>query len=111
MVTVWWYAARSGIQESMNQVGQEVTRRNVNVQPTLTIPPRFALRVTVTMDLVLRPYQPLFFSEDQSNERVEHKQTSTWAITEDGYGQGLDYAATHAEIGARLLRCLALADV
>ena len=46
----------------MNQVGQEITKRNLNVQPTLTIRPGFPVNVMVTKDLVLRPYQPLIFS-------------------------------------------------
>lgn len=54
-------AARSSAQESVNQVGQEITKRNLNVQPTLTIRPGFPVRAMVAKDLVLRPYQPLFF--------------------------------------------------
>jgi type IV secretion system protein TrbI len=44
-----------------NQVGQEITKRNASIQPTLTIRPGFSMRVMVSKDLVLRPYQPLFF--------------------------------------------------
>lgn len=55
-------SARQSAQESINQVGQELTRRNLNVQPTLTIRPGFPVRVIVSRDLVLRPYQPLFIS-------------------------------------------------
>jgi type IV secretion system protein VirB10 len=54
-------AARGSVQDSVNQVGQEITKRNLNVQPTLTIRPGFPVNVMVTKDLVLRPYQPLFF--------------------------------------------------
>lgn len=43
-------------QESVNQVGQQITRRNLNVQPTLTVRPGFPVRVIVNKDLVLRPY-------------------------------------------------------
>lgn len=43
-------------QESANQVGQQLTRRNLNVQPTLTVRPGFSVRVIVNKDLVLRPY-------------------------------------------------------
>src|SRR4030095_596410 len=53
-------SARQSAQESINHVGQELTRRNLNVQPTLTIRPGFPVRVIVSRDLVLRPYQPLF---------------------------------------------------
>lgn len=54
-------AARDSAQDTVNQVGQEIVRRNLNVQPTLTIRPGFPMRVMVNKDLVLRPYQPLFF--------------------------------------------------
>lgn len=54
-------ATREGLQDSVNQVGQEITKRNLSVQPTLTIRPGFLMRVMVSKDLMLRPYQPLFF--------------------------------------------------
>lgn len=54
-------ATREGAQDAVNQVGQEITKRNMSVQPTLTIRPGFPMRVMVNKDLVLRPYQPLFF--------------------------------------------------
>lgn len=57
-------AGRDGLQDSVNQVGQEMTRRNLNVQPTLTARPGLAVRVIVNRDLVLRPYQPLFFQRE-----------------------------------------------
>jgi len=53
-------SARQSVQDSINQVGQELTRRNLNVQPTLTIRAGYPVRVIVSKDLVLRPYQPLF---------------------------------------------------
>ena len=54
-------ATREGAQDAVNQVGQEITKRNMSVQPTLTIRPGFPMRVMVSKDLVLRPYQPLIF--------------------------------------------------
>jgi len=48
-------ALRQGAANSMNQVGQEVVSRNLDVQPTLTIRPGFPVRVMVTRDLVLEP--------------------------------------------------------
>jgi type IV secretory pathway VirB10-like protein len=59
-------AARQGAQDTVNQVGQEITKRNVSLQPTLTIRPGFAMRVMVNKDLILRPYQPLFFQRRAS---------------------------------------------
>ena len=54
-------AGRDGLQDSVNQVGQEMTRRNMNIQPTLTARPGLPVRVIVNRDLALRPYQPLFY--------------------------------------------------
>ncbi len=38
-----------------------MTRRNLNIQSTLTERPGLPVRVIVNRDLILRPYQPLFF--------------------------------------------------
>ena len=54
-------AGRDSLQDSVNQIGQEVTRRNLSIQPTLTARPGLPMRVIVNRDLILRPYQPLFF--------------------------------------------------
>ncbi|ENC9813155.1 TrbI/VirB10 family protein, partial [Pseudomonas aeruginosa] len=59
-------AGRDSAQDSINQVGQEITRRNMDIQPTLTIRPGLPVRVIVNRDLVLRPYQPLFFNRGAS---------------------------------------------
>jgi len=55
-------AGRDSAQDSINQVGQEMTRRNLNIQPTLTTRPGLPVRIIVNRDFVLRPYQPLFFN-------------------------------------------------
>lgn len=49
-------ALRRGAGDSLNQTGQQVVRRNLNIQPTLTIRPGFPVRVIVNRDLVLEPY-------------------------------------------------------
>ena len=54
-------AGRDSAQDSINQVGQEMTRRNMNIQPTLTERPGLPVRIIVNRDLVLRPYQPSFY--------------------------------------------------
>ena len=59
-------AARQGMQDTVNQVSQEITKRNMSIQPTLTIRPGFPMRVMVSKDLTLRPYQPLFFVRGSS---------------------------------------------
>ncbi|MGH9100807.1 MAG: TrbI/VirB10 family protein [Acidimicrobiales bacterium] len=50
------YASLQGLQGTMNQVGQEITRRNLDIQPTITIRPGYPVRVIVNKDLVLHPY-------------------------------------------------------
>jgi type IV secretion system protein TrbI len=59
-------AGRNSLQDSVNQVGQEMTRRNLNIQPTLTERPGLPVSIIVNRDLVLRPYQPLFFNRGTS---------------------------------------------
>lgn len=54
-------AGRDSAQDTINQVGQEVTRRNLNIQPTLTSRPGLPVRLIVNRDLMLRPYQPLIY--------------------------------------------------
>jgi type IV secretion system protein VirB10 len=49
-------ALREGSSNSLNQTGQQVVRRNLNIQPTITIRPGFPVRVIVNRDLVLVPY-------------------------------------------------------
>lgn len=48
-------ATSRSAEESVNQVGQQVTRRNLNVQPTLTVRPGFPVRVIVNKDLLPMP--------------------------------------------------------
>jgi type IV secretion system protein VirB10 len=50
-------ALRRGSTDSLNQTGQQVVRRNLNIQPTITIRPGFPVRVIVNRDVVLAPYQ------------------------------------------------------
>jgi type IV secretion system protein VirB10 len=50
-------ALRRGTGDTVNQAGQQIVRRNLNVQPTLTIRPGFPVRVLVNRDLVLEPYR------------------------------------------------------
>jgi type IV secretion system protein VirB10 len=46
---------RRGSQDTINQTGQQIVRRQLNVQPTLTVRPGHPLRVILTRDLVLEP--------------------------------------------------------
>jgi type IV secretion system protein VirB10 len=47
-------AIRNGGQDTINDAGQQIIRRQLNVPPTLTIKPGFPVRVIVTRDLVFR---------------------------------------------------------
>jgi type IV secretion system protein TrbI len=50
-------ALRRGSSDSLNQTGQKVVQRNLDIQPTLTIRPGSPVRVIVNRDLVLEPYK------------------------------------------------------
>ena len=50
-------ALRRGSSDSLNQTGQKVVQRNLDIQPTLTVRPGFPVRVIVNRDLVLEPYK------------------------------------------------------
>lgn len=49
-------ALRRGSQDSINNTGQQLVRRQLNIQPTLTIRQGFPVRVIVNRDLVMSPY-------------------------------------------------------
>lgn len=50
-------AIRNGGQNTLNQAGQEIVRRQLNIQPTLTVRPGYPVRVLVSRDLVLSPWR------------------------------------------------------
>ncbi|MBQ8104025.1 MULTISPECIES: TrbI/VirB10 family protein [unclassified Afipia] len=50
-------AIRNGGQDTINDAGQQIIRRQLQVAPTLTIRPGFPVRIVVTRDLVLEPYR------------------------------------------------------
>jgi type IV secretion system protein VirB10 len=53
--TVGQVAARSASGE-VGQVGAQLTRNNLSIQPTITVRPGFSVNVIVTKDMVLPPY-------------------------------------------------------
>lgn len=50
-------AGRQSLEETVNQVGQQITRKNLDIKPTLTIRPGFPVRVIVGKDLPIEPYK------------------------------------------------------
>ena len=46
----------NGAGQNINQIGQQLTRRDLQVQPTITVRPGFSVNVIVTKDVVLPPY-------------------------------------------------------
>src|SRR5690606_8501252 len=51
-------ATRESAQDTVNQVGQQITRRNLDLQPTLTLRAGFPVRALVSRDLALDPHAP-----------------------------------------------------
>ncbi len=52
-------ALRESIQQTTNRAGQRLVERELDVQPTITVRPGWLLRVIVSKDLVLKPYQDI----------------------------------------------------
>ena len=50
-------ALRYGSQGTINQAGQQLVQRQMAIPPTLTIRPGHSLRVMVTRDLILQPWE------------------------------------------------------
>ncbi len=50
-------AIRNGSQDTINDAGQQIIRRQLQIAPTLTIRPGFPVRIIVTRDLVMEPYR------------------------------------------------------
>ncbi len=50
-------AIRESTQQNVSQVGQRITEKNINIQPTITIRPGWPVRVIVHKDLILKPYR------------------------------------------------------
>ena len=59
-------ATRDSAQDSVNQTGQQLTRKNLDLQPTLKVRPGFELRVLVKRDLILEPAATLALSQQRS---------------------------------------------
>ncbi len=51
-------AAREGVQQNAARIGQQLTERNLDVQPTITVREGWPLRVIVHKDLILKEYKP-----------------------------------------------------
>jgi type IV secretion system protein TrbI len=50
-------AIRESTQQNAGQAGQQITAKNLEVQPTITVRPGSPLRVIVHKDLILRPWR------------------------------------------------------
>jgi type IV secretion system protein VirB10 len=46
-----------GAATEIGQVGENITQRNMNIQPTITIRPGFSINVMVTKDMIIPPYE------------------------------------------------------
>jgi type IV secretory pathway VirB10-like protein len=52
-------ALRESVQQTTNRAGQRLIERQLDVQPTITVRPGWPLRVIVSKDLLLKPYQDI----------------------------------------------------
>jgi type IV secretion system protein VirB10 len=51
-------AVREASQQNAARAGDQITRRNLEVQPTLRVRPGWPVRAIVHKDIVLRPWEP-----------------------------------------------------
>ena len=49
--------AVQGAGQNINEAGQQITRKNLNIQPTIEVPPGARLNIFATKDLILPPWQ------------------------------------------------------
>ncbi len=49
-------AARRGTQDSLNETGRQLVERQLAVPPTITVRPGAVLRILVTRDMILAPW-------------------------------------------------------
>lgn len=49
--------AAEGVAKNINEAGQQITRKNLSIQPTIEITPGLRFNVFVTKDIVLEPYE------------------------------------------------------
>lgn len=69
-------ALRRGSQDSINNTGQQLVRRQLNIQPTLTIRQGFPVRVIVNRDLVMAHYGQQEASRRASSSSLPSRTTS-----------------------------------
>ena len=50
-------AIRESTQQNADRAGQQITAKNLDVQPTITVRPGYPLRIVVHKDLILQPWQ------------------------------------------------------
>jgi type IV secretion system protein TrbI len=50
-------ALRESAQQSAGRAGEQITARNLNVQPTITVRPGWPVRVLIAKDLILQPWK------------------------------------------------------
>jgi type IV secretion system protein VirB10 len=46
----------AGAAGNTNQAAQQITQKNLNLQPTIEIPPGQRINVVLTKDMILKPY-------------------------------------------------------
>ena len=49
--------ALEGAAQNINRAGQQVTERNLNLQPTIEVSPGHRFNIFVTRDIILEPYE------------------------------------------------------
>ncbi|MBU0455780.1 MAG: hypothetical protein KKA99_03265 [Gammaproteobacteria bacterium] len=56
--------AALGAAQNVSSIGQDLTGRAINIQPTIQLPPGYPFNVVVKKDMVMEPYHPVPVSAD-----------------------------------------------
>jgi len=101
-------AGRDSAQDTVNQIGQEVTRRNLNIQPTLTSRPGLPVRIIVNKDYNCDPTSRYSSIEEYRNDNT---QTMPRPVAKDGIHQADLRLPGQPQSQSRPLRYLARANL
>jgi hypothetical protein len=96
--------ADSSVSRNLSETGSEITRRNLNVQPTIKVPVGYRFTVRVNRDILFEsPYEPIQPDSPLSQPRPQLRQRSSFSSQQNS---GVSY--DKRRIGkASILHCRA----
>jgi type IV secretion system protein VirB10 len=72
--------AEASVSRNMSETGSEITRRNLNVQPTIKVPVGYRFTVRVNRDILFEsPYEPIQPDPQSIQPRPQLRQRSNYS--------------------------------